>query len=35
LLLQVASGDRDQRAKEALSTMGASVFRWFCARFFF
>ncbi|WVZ19048.1 hypothetical protein V8G54_006370 [Vigna mungo] len=25
--IAVASGDRDQRAKEALSTMGASVFR--------
>lgn len=28
-LLQVSSGDRDQRMKEALGTMGASVFRFF------
>jgi len=26
-LVQVSSGDKDQRTKEALGTMGASVFR--------
>lgn len=28
-LLQVSSGDKNQRMKEALATMGASVFRFF------
>lgn len=32
---QVSSGDRDQRTKEALGTMGASVFRFIFFTFLF